>query len=435
MVMTAGRDILKEMNSKLPTEQQVKMKLSKGWLHRFQKRYKLRSLQSYGESGDAPAAVVNDAIAPLREILEPYSLNDCFNADEFGLFYKMAPTHTIALQRLPGRKKEKTRLTFLACANASGSERFPMLVLGHSRRPRCFKGKSGEELGFFYRHNKKAWMNGALFLEWLGKFSDFIANSPGRKVVLLIDNASSHGTAEMHSSFQNVKVVFLPPNTTSMLQPLDAGIIAAIKRRYRSLQCEGALDSIKAGVRTEKIYCVDQLTAMRRVENIWQTMPSSIFFNSWRHTKLVYGSLDAVIDEEGEGIERQTGSTLQDLISPSDLSRISLSNLLNPVGEDVVEEMLSIEDLGEIAADVLREDSEMASAESDDEGYPMDCISYADREKALAIAKLLVQREFGGDCAALGPLRVLQRRLRSQRIDSMSQTRITNFFGSTSGSQ
>lgn len=113
MVGTAGKYILRMMNSKLSTEQQVSMKFSKGWLHRFEKRYKLRSLQSYGESGDVPVAVVQNALGPSREVLLLYSLHDCFNADEFGLFYKMAPDRTIGVQRLPGRKRRKRASIFL----------------------------------------------------------------------------------------------------------------------------------------------------------------------------------------------------------------------------------------------------------------------------------------------------------------------------------
>ena len=51
----------------------------------------------------------------------------------------------------------------------------------------------------------------------------------GRKILLLVDNCPAH--PEM--TLSNVKIVFLPPNTTSKLQPCDAGIIENLKRGYR----------------------------------------------------------------------------------------------------------------------------------------------------------------------------------------------------------
>jgi hypothetical protein len=44
---------------------------------------------------------------------------------------------------------------------------------------------------------------------------------------LLLDNASSHN-AENIPTLSNIKVHFLPPNTTSILQPLDQGIIYSL---------------------------------------------------------------------------------------------------------------------------------------------------------------------------------------------------------------
>ena len=44
-----------------------------------------------------------------------------------------------------------------------------------------------------------------------------------RKILLLIDNAPSHIFEE--DKLTNVKVAFLPPNMTSHIQPMDAGII------------------------------------------------------------------------------------------------------------------------------------------------------------------------------------------------------------------
>ncbi len=43
----------------------------------------------------------------------------------------------------------------------------------------------------------------------------------------MIDNCSAHKPAEM----SNVMLIFLPPNMTSVIQPLDAGIIRAFKVR------------------------------------------------------------------------------------------------------------------------------------------------------------------------------------------------------------
>jgi hypothetical protein len=43
------------------------------------------------------------------------------------------------------------------------------------------------------------------------------------KVLLLLDNAPGHPNKLNHP---NVKVIFLPPNTTSLIQPIDQGIIA-----------------------------------------------------------------------------------------------------------------------------------------------------------------------------------------------------------------
>lgn len=50
-----------------------------------------------------------------------------------------------------------------------------------------------------------------------------------RKILLLLDNCSAHPDIDL----SNIRLVFLPPNTTSHLQPCDAGIIQAVKVVYR----------------------------------------------------------------------------------------------------------------------------------------------------------------------------------------------------------
>jgi hypothetical protein len=49
-----------------------------------------------------------------------------------------------------------------------------------------------------------------------------------RKILLIVDNAPVHVINE-NLNLTNVAVHFLPPNTTSHLQPCDAGIINSFK--------------------------------------------------------------------------------------------------------------------------------------------------------------------------------------------------------------
>ena len=50
-----------------------------------------------------------------------------------------------------------------------------------------------------------------------------------RHILLLIDNAPSHIVDE----YSNINIQFLPPNTTSKIQPLNQGIIRSVKCAYR----------------------------------------------------------------------------------------------------------------------------------------------------------------------------------------------------------
>lgn len=120
--------------------------------------------------------------------------------------------------KIEGAKKDKTQITIVVTYNATGTDIFELLILGHTAKPRCFKKKTGKKLGFFYLSNKKAWMTRDFFHQYLRRLNAHV-NS---KVLLLIDNASSYIWRD--SDYLNLEIVALPLNTTSKLQRLNISI-------------------------------------------------------------------------------------------------------------------------------------------------------------------------------------------------------------------
>lgn len=59
----------------------------------------------------------------------------------------MAPTTKVASERLPGRKKEKQRITVLACENSEGSEKYELMIIGNAHKPRAFRKRTGSDQG------------------------------------------------------------------------------------------------------------------------------------------------------------------------------------------------------------------------------------------------------------------------------------------------
>ena len=52
------------------------------------------------------------------------------------------------------------------------------------------------------------------------------------KALLLMDNCSAH-PEELKTCDGSVTCMFLPPNTTSLIQPMDQGVLQAMKKRYK----------------------------------------------------------------------------------------------------------------------------------------------------------------------------------------------------------
>ena len=77
----------------------------------------------------------------LQTILKEYESDIIYNADETGLFYRLLPDKTLEFKSkiCHGGKQSKERLTVMVCANMTGTHKLPLLVIGKSVKPCCFK--------------------------------------------------------------------------------------------------------------------------------------------------------------------------------------------------------------------------------------------------------------------------------------------------------
>lgn len=107
-----------------------------------------------------------------------------------------------------------------------GTEKLDLMIIGKSKNPRCFKNI--KNLPVIYRANSTAWMTSELFEEYL-KILNRKMKKKNRKIVLFIDNCPVHPFIQL----SNIELKFLPENTTSVLQPMDQGIIKCFKSYYK----------------------------------------------------------------------------------------------------------------------------------------------------------------------------------------------------------
>lgn len=215
-------------------------KASNGWLSSFKNRHNIAWNRVCGESNDVNIDSVNEWKSKISEYVKDYDACNIYNCDETGLFFRAIPNKTLKLkgEQCKGGKLSKERLTVLLCGNMVGDMEKP-LVIGKSVKPRCFKNLDVSKLPVIWCANKKAWMTGSIMENWLIQFNNRLIRE-NRKIILFLDNASSHPKLIL----SNLKLAWFPPNTTSLTQPMDQGIIYCVKIYYRRFLMQSLIANI-----------------------------------------------------------------------------------------------------------------------------------------------------------------------------------------------
>jgi hypothetical protein len=90
-------------------------------------------------------------------------------------------------------------------------------------------------------------------------------------------------------------IVFLPPNTTSHVQPLDSGIIAAFKKLYRKELIRYTLSEVEAGA---SIASPNVKQAIIWAASAWNDVSQATVINCWRKSGVIPNVAEAHISDE-----------------------------------------------------------------------------------------------------------------------------------------
>lgn len=253
-------------------------KASDGWYTGFKNRHDLVLKKTVGHEDRIEPNTINKwREHELPKILANYPLENIYNADETGLFFELLPDKTVTTKydRCKFHNNSKNRITVMFAVNFSGCDKLQPLVIGKSKNPRCFKNV--KSLPVIYESNKSAWMTSKIFNSWVQKV-DYQMLKRRKKIILLIDNAPCHNL-DSNLVLQNVAVHYLPPNSTSVLQPLDQGIIKCYKSLYKKKLLKMLIDKCMKNT----LKNVTLLEAIHLTAEAWDDIDKQVIFNCFNH--------------------------------------------------------------------------------------------------------------------------------------------------------
>lgn len=388
---------------------------SEGWLSRFKERSGLVFRAVSGESAVAVADACKDwQERRLPEVLRQFSPDDIYNVDETALFFKLLPTRTISFkgEHCTGGKLSKERLTVLVGANMSGTNRLKPLVIGKSKHPRCFNNVT--TLPVSYDANTKAWMTQAIFSKWIhGEDARFLRMK--RKVLFLVDNCPGHGVVE---GLKSITLEFLPANTTALLQPMDQGVIQALKAKFRKNLLQRMLLCMDHG----KDYKVDVLRAIYLLDDAWRQVAPTTIANCFRHAGFAPPMTNPVCEDE---VQEDDDIQDQDLVQELSSRGVTFS-LDEYVTIDANVATCPKNTVDSIVAEVINEENNEETEPPEDE-TPEQVITLQQAEAALQALQTFFAQQLGSE-RFLRNLSDMDSAIQKMHFQQLSQVKLDMFF-------
>jgi hypothetical protein len=221
--------------------------VGENWVRRFVNRHEqLRS--KYTRKYDHQRALcedpkaMNDWFRLVENIRAKYGIpdEDVYNFDETGFQMGVIGTARVvtgsqragrALMTQPGNREW---VTVIEAVNASGWALPPIIIFAGKMHQTAWYETLPSQWTIVVSEN--GWTNDKIGLIWLQNVFDKHTKTRtiGQRRLLILDGHGSHATPEFDRFCMNNGIIplYMPPHSSHLLQPLDVGCFAPLKRAY-----------------------------------------------------------------------------------------------------------------------------------------------------------------------------------------------------------
>lgn len=232
-------------SNKLPHNFSRTTKLAgRDWFEGFLKRNPLRVRKPEAVSINRIMGLNREDVSRffnnLGEVMskEKYSPDRIFNMDETGVTTVQDPGKVVSTQ---GKKRvgsvtswERGKTITVICSMSAAGNYIPPMFIYPRKRMSPHLQKDGPPCALYdCTHN--GWSNETMFVTWLKHFIHYSNASLERKILLVLDNHTSHVTLESLDLCRKhgITMLSIPPHTSHRIQPLDVAFYSPLKSLFR----------------------------------------------------------------------------------------------------------------------------------------------------------------------------------------------------------
>jgi DDE superfamily endonuclease/Tc5 transposase-like DNA-binding protein len=279
--------IRKAISLKKQLNLEIDCVFSNGWLQNFKNRHNIVSRKGGSKiirKDDCELSVILNFVKLVNKKINSGKFELIMNIDEMGICYDPDLAFTLEIKgtnrvdiKTTGRERE--RITIILGIDFLNNIKMKPLLIFKGTTEKCLNNvPKSNSYNLGYQEN--AWC-------FEGQFINFLSFLPrDKKILLIYDNFGAHITEKVNTYIKKklplIEILLLPPNTTSILQPLDTGINKSFKSYVKDKYLEWLVEYFDENEVIPKLMLKDRKKLfVKWISEAWNNIDDTMIQNSF----------------------------------------------------------------------------------------------------------------------------------------------------------